>query len=156
MNVLVTGGTGHLGVVLSQLAHVERVFCLVRPKHGEDPRTRLARVEGLARFLRWAAALPRLRTFMYVGTAAICERDIRERVVREDESPNLAARHLVRYTKSKLHAERLVREQLAPEQVLLARPSILLGDRRGFSPRSLPLSLVYLENLAPLQGAAEP
>jgi hypothetical protein len=47
MNVLVTVGTGDLGgellVVLSQLARVERVFCLVRPKPRRANRVRYTR-----------------------------------------------------------------------------------------------------------------
>jgi nucleoside-diphosphate-sugar epimerase len=101
-----------------------------------------ARVEktnigGLRQILKWAATLAELRTFLYVGTASICGKGVTERLVLEGEAPNPGAQHLVRYTQSKLEAEVLVREALRPDQALIVRPSILLGDRRGLVPRSV-------------------
>jgi thioester reductase-like protein len=93
-------------------------------------------VRGLERILLWAQQLQHLRTFLYIGTAAICGAEITQRVVGEDESPNPLATQLVEYTRSKLLGELLVRRHLHPEQVLIARPSILLGDSRGLAPRS--------------------
>jgi thioester reductase-like protein len=95
-----------------------------------------ANVHGLERMLSWARELPRLRTFLHVSTAAICGAEAAHRVVDEDESPNENVSHLVAYTASKARAERRLRRFLAEEQVLVARPSIILGDTRGKAPRS--------------------
>jgi len=93
-------------------------------------------IDGLRRILLWAEALPRLRTFLYVGTATLCGRDIRNRVVQEDESPNLHAAHLVKYTYTKMQGELLIRRHLPSDRILIARPSIIMGDSRPIRPRS--------------------
>ena len=93
-------------------------------------------VTALERLLRWAAALPDLGTFLYVGTAAICGADRAHRLIREDESPRSGARHLVHYTDSKARGELLVRTILGPDRALVARPSIIMGDSQGRAPRS--------------------
>jgi nucleoside-diphosphate-sugar epimerase len=93
-------------------------------------------VDGTRRMLGWAAALPRLESFVYVSTAAICDAE-QHGLLGEDDSPRAGARHLVRYTESKVQAEALVSQHLSPEKSLIVRPSILLGDSRGFTPRSV-------------------
>lgn len=95
-----------------------------------------ANIGGLTKILQWAKALPHLQTFLYIGTATICGKDVKDRVVNEDESPNLDATHLVRYTYTKMRGELLLREHLRPDQVLVARPSIIMGDSRPIMPRS--------------------
>ena len=65
-------------------------------------------MQGLERILLWAKQLPHLTTFLYVGTATICGKEIKHRIVFEDESPNLKAHHLVKYTYTKLHGELLL------------------------------------------------
>ena len=57
-----------------------------------------ANMGGLEKILLWAKTLPHLSTFLYIGTATICGKDIKNRIVFEDESPNLQANHLVKYT----------------------------------------------------------
>jgi nucleoside-diphosphate-sugar epimerase len=93
-------------------------------------------VEGTRRILSWASELRRLESFVYVGTAAIADAD-QQGLVHEDDAPRLGARHLVRYTQSKGEAEALVARRLPADKVLIVRPSILLGDSRGLSPRSI-------------------
>ncbi len=93
-------------------------------------------ISGLEKLLLWARELPHLHTFLYIGTATICGRDIKNRVVFEEESPNAAARHLVRYTYTKMQGELLLGKYLPREKTLIARPSIIMGDSRPVMPRS--------------------
>ncbi len=95
-----------------------------------------ANIGGLTKILLWAKDLPHLNTFLYIGTATICGKDVKDRVVHEDESPNLNATHLVKYTYTKMKGELLIREHLKKEQILIARPSIIMGDSRPIIPRS--------------------
>jgi thioester reductase-like protein len=96
-------------------------------------------IAGLGRLLRWAEQLSDLRCFVQVSTASLCGRDLTHRNLHEDESPNSSANHLVSYTASKADAEMLVRERLPADRLLVARPSILVGDSRGGVPRSDPV-----------------
>ena len=91
---------------------------------------------GLEKILLWAKKLPSLETFEYIGTATICGKDIKNRIVFEDESPNLNATHLVKYTYTKMHGELLIHKHLREDQILIARPSIIMGDSRPVVPRS--------------------
>ena len=93
-------------------------------------------ITGLEKILLWAKDLPHLQTFLYIGTATICGKNIRNRVVMEDESPNPAAEHLVRYTYTKMQGEILLNKHLRPEKILIVRPSIIMGDSRKVLPRS--------------------
>jgi len=95
-----------------------------------------ANIGGLTKILLWAKELPHLQTFLYIGTATICGKDVKDRVVHEDESPNLEATHLVKYTYTKMKGELLIREHLPEEKILIARPSIIMGDSRAIVPRS--------------------
>jgi thioester reductase-like protein len=95
-----------------------------------------ANIEGLRKILLWAKRLPHLDTFLYVGTATICGKDIKDRVILEQESPNLKANHLVRYTYTKMTGEILLHEYLPEDKILIARPSIIMGDSRPWIPRS--------------------
>jgi len=93
-------------------------------------------VEGTGRLVSWANELPQLASFVYVGTAAIADAD-QQGLVQEDDAPRHGARYLVRYTESKVEAEALVARHLPADKLLIVRPSILLGDSRGLSPRSI-------------------
>jgi len=95
-----------------------------------------ANIGGLTKILLWAKQLPHLKTFLYIGTATICGKDVKDRVVHEDESPNLEATHLVKYTYTKMKGELLIREHLPEEKILITRPSIIMGDSRSIVPRS--------------------
>jgi thioester reductase-like protein len=101
-----------------------------------DDAVEKANIGGLTKILLWAKELPHLKTFLYIGTATICGKDVKDRVVHEDESPNLNATHLVKYTYTKMKGELLIREHLKKEQILIARPSIIMGDSRPIIPRS--------------------
>ena len=93
-------------------------------------------IQGLKKVLKWAKKLENLNTFLYIGTATICGKDVKNRTVLEDESPNLNASHLVKYTYTKMMGELLIREHLPQEKILIARPSIIMGDSRPLMPRS--------------------
>lgn len=93
-------------------------------------------IHGLKKVLKWSQNLPALETFVYVGTATICGKQVRDRAVKEEESPNLAAEHLVKYTYTKMHGELEMKNHLPEEKILIVRPSIILGDSRPWTPRS--------------------
>ncbi len=93
-------------------------------------------IRGLEKILIWAKDLAALQTFLYIGTATICGKNIRHRLVFENESPNIAADHLVRYTYTKMQGELLLENLLPPEKILVVRPSIIMGDSRNVLPRS--------------------
>ncbi|HYD21989.1 MAG TPA: SDR family oxidoreductase [Flavipsychrobacter sp.] len=95
-----------------------------------------ANIGGLTKILLWAKSLPHLKTFLYIGTATICGKDVKDRIIHEDESPNLDATHLVKYTYTKMKGELLIREHLTEDKILIARPSIIMGDSRPIIPRS--------------------
>ncbi len=95
-----------------------------------------ANIGGLEKILLWAKCLPSLKNFLYIGTATICGKDVKDRLVHESESPNTKATHLVKYTYTKMKGELLLHEHLRPEQILVARPSIIMGDSRPIMPRS--------------------
>lgn len=102
----------------------------------KDDLVEKANIGGLTKILLWARQLKSLDTFMYVGTATICGRDVKNRLVMEDETPNLQANHLVKYTYTKMQGELLLKQYLPQEKILVVRPSIIMGDSRNVEPRS--------------------
>lgn len=101
-----------------------------------DDAVERANIGGLTKILLWAKQLKQLKTFLYIGTATICGKDVKDRVIHEDESPNLNATHLVKYTYTKMKGELIIRQHLREDQILIARPSIIMGDSRPIIPRS--------------------
>ena len=95
-----------------------------------------ANIDGLNKILVWAKQLDNLTTFLYIGTATSCGRDIQNRLIHENESPDLKASHLVKYTYTKMQGELLLHSHLPEEKILIARPSIIMGDSRKITPRS--------------------
>ena len=113
-------------------------------------------VGAFERLVRWARPLPRAPMFAYVGTAMICGTAPRPGPVGEDESPDPAVSHLVRYTGSKLRAELVLQRELPADRRLILRPSIIMGDSRPVAPRS-PVILWVMAALNRLRLiAAEP
>lgn len=102
----------------------------------KDDLVEKANIGGLTKILLWAKRLQSLETFMYVGTATICGRDVKHRLVTEDETPNLKANHLVKYTYTKMQGELLLKQHLPEDKILVVRPSIIMGDSRKVEPRS--------------------
>jgi thioester reductase-like protein len=93
-------------------------------------------IHGLKKILGWAQTLPDLQLFEYIGTATICGTNITNRLIYESESPNLATKHLVKYTQTKLMGELALSDYLPREKLLIARPSIVMGDSREVVSRS--------------------
>lgn len=93
-------------------------------------------IKGLDKILQWSQSLKGLETFVYVGTATICGKQVKDRIIFEDESPNLKAEHLVKYTYTKMMGEIQIRKYLPEDKILIVRPSIILGDSRAWVPRS--------------------
>lgn len=116
-------------------------------------------IEGLKRILAWSQTLKKLETFVYVGTATICGKNILNRVVLEEESPDLKAEHVVSYTFTKMTGEQVLKDYLRDDQILIVRPSIIMGDSREWAPRSTvilwTLATVNLLRLVPVNPLAQ-
>jgi len=104
------------------------------PAYKED--IRRVNIEGAGKVFEWASNLPELDNFVYIGTSWICGIDNPNRIVHEDESPDMAKKQLVEYCKSKTIGEINVRKVISPEKLLVVRPSIIMGDSRSWTPRS--------------------
>ncbi len=116
-------------------------------------------INGLEKILKWSSQLKNLITFTYVGTATICGMDMKNRVVKEDESPNEKVKHLVKYTETKMRGEIMVHNHLPEEKILIVRPSIIMGDCRPHTPRSYvimwALAAINLLRLVPINPNAQ-
>ncbi len=132
----------HLTLSLAENEDLKKIDVIVHSAANtsfsrvNDELVEKANVGGLTKILLWAKQLPALKTFLYIGTATICGKDVKHRIVHETESPNLAASHLVKYTYTKMQGEILIHQHLEEEQILIARPSIIMGDSRPIMPRS--------------------
>lgn len=93
-------------------------------------------IGGTEEILKWASTLPNLNTFLYVGTASICGKELKDRVIFEEESPNPKVHHVVKYTYTKMTGEMMLSKYLPKEKILVVRPSIIMGDSRDWIPRS--------------------
>lgn len=93
-------------------------------------------IQGLKSILEWSSTLQHLKTFVYVGTATICGEGVSNRVIKEEESPNLDSQHFVKYTYTKMMGEMMLRDYLPEDKILVVRPSIVMGDSRTWKPRS--------------------
>lgn len=71
----------------------------------------------------------RLERYIHTGTATICGGSP-PHTVHEDDYPSREATHLVAYTRSKAEAERQLAERFADLPLVIARPSIVVGDTR--------------------------
>jgi nucleoside-diphosphate-sugar epimerase len=101
-----------------------------------DDHVESVNIRGTRQLLSWAQQLKSLHLFVYVGTAAICGASIKNALITEELSPNLAAKHLVKYSYTKMIGELLLKEYLPADKVLVVRPSIIMGDTRSWVPRS--------------------
>src|ERR1035437_1607897 len=116
-------------------------------------------IHGLEKILKWSKQLKKLETFTYVGTATICGMDIKNRVIREEESPDENVKHLVKYTQTKMRGEIMLHNYLPEEKILIVRPSIIMGDSRPWAPRSYvimwALAAINLLRLVPINPDAQ-
>src|SRR5204862_4582374 len=85
-----------------------------------------------------------IETFTYIGTATMvgCSADVIGRTIFETDDLECSAEHLVGYTRSKMLAELEVRSRIPRENLLVIRPSILLGDSRCVVPRSYDIAWI--------------
>jgi thioester reductase-like protein len=104
------------------------------PSHDEN--IQKTNIEGAGNVARWAAGLSDLKTFVYIGTSWICGCDRPNRLVTEDESPDMAVKHFVEYSRSKALGEINIRSIVPADKLLVVRPSIIMGDSRPWEPRS--------------------
>ncbi len=113
-------------------------------------------IKGVQELIDWSLNLPKLATFLYIGTASICGKEATNRIIKEEESPNIKVHHVVKYSYTKMMGEIMLREQLPPEKILIVRPSIILGDSRDWIPRSYVIlwafATVNLLRLIPVNG----
>lgn len=93
-------------------------------------------IGGTRQMLRWAQSLKHLNLFTYIGTASICGSTVHDTLVLEDMSPNISAKHLVKYSYTKMIGEMMLKEYLPEEKILVVRPSVVMGDTRSWVPRS--------------------
>ncbi len=93
-------------------------------------------IGGTRHLLEWAKTLKKLELFTYIGTATICGTTVKNSLVTEDQSPNINAKHLVKYSYTKMMGELLLKDYLPKEKILVVRPSIIMGDTRSWKPRS--------------------
>lgn len=81
------------------------------------------------------------------------------RVVLEEESPDTNAEHVVSYTYTKMTGEQVLKDYLREDQILVVRPSIIMGDSRPWAPRSTvilwTLATVNLLRLVPVNPLAQ-
>jgi thioester reductase-like protein len=116
-------------------------------------------IRGTKQLLSWAQKLNSLKLFVYVGTAAICGASIKNTVITEELSPNLAAKHLVKYSYTKMIGELLLKEYLPADKSLVVRPSIIMGDTRSWVPRSYvilwALAAINQLRLFPVNGGSD-
>lgn len=104
-------------------------------KNCED-QVKKVNINGLENVLIWAKELKNLSTFLYIGTATICGKDNKDKIIKEEESPNPLAHHLVTYTYTKMMGEMMLGKYLPEDKVLVVRPSIIMGDSKNAIPRS--------------------
>ena len=88
----------YLQDILSKIKDVDTVIHAAAdtsfaPSHDEN--IQKINIEGAGNAARWAAGLSDLETFVYIGTSWICGSDRPDRLVTEDESPNMAVKHIV-------------------------------------------------------------
>jgi thioester reductase-like protein len=101
-----------------------------------DDQVKKVNINGLEHVLTWAKELKNLETFCYIGTATICGKDNKDKIIKEEESPNTLAHHLVTYTYTKMMGEMMLDKFLPQEKILVVRPSIIMGDSVNAIPRS--------------------
>ena len=101
-----------------------------------DDNVERVNIGGTHQLLKWAQTLGQLKTFTYVGTASICGTNVKDSLVTEDMSPDLTAKHLVKYSYTKMIGELMLKDYLPEDKILIVRPSIIMGDSRSWIPRS--------------------
>lgn len=105
------------------------INCAALAGFGRPPALWPTNVDGTLAFARLLGDVARLRRFVHVGTAMSCGLPA-PNVVDENYVPPTDAEHLVPYTQSKVECEERLRAELAGLPLVVARPSIIVGDTR--------------------------
>jgi thioester reductase-like protein len=110
-------------------AHIDQVIHCAATVRFDLPleEARRHNTEGTRNVLTFAARLPRLRRFDYVGTAYVAGR--RAGTIKEDEL-DVGQGFWNSYEQTKMEAEKLVRAFGASHPTAIYRPSIIVGDSR--------------------------
>lgn len=152
-------------IIFDQLKNIDDVDTVIHsaadtsfaPSHKDN--IWKVNVIGAGNVAKWAACLSCLKTFVYVGTSWICGCDRPDRLVYEDESPNVEYNQLRDYTRSKTAGEINIRKTIPANKLLIVRPSIITGDSRPWVPRSFVISWAVavfdLLRLIPVRAKAE-
>ncbi|MFA4817496.1 MAG: SDR family oxidoreductase [Parcubacteria group bacterium] len=123
-------------IALPELASVDTIIHAAADTHFTAQKyMEQINVGGVKKILQWAMTLKNLKLFTYIGTATICGKEKRHCEVSENESPNPAVEHMVKYTKTKMLAEMEVRKTIPADKLLVVRPSSIMGDSRKLEPR---------------------
>jgi nucleoside-diphosphate-sugar epimerase len=117
---------------LDRVTHV--IHCAAIASFASHPLIRAVNVDGAFAFAQRMSRAPRLRRFLYVGTAMACGPNQAPPVAESYElAPEEA--HIVPYTASKAEIERRLRAELPDLPLVVARPSIIVGHtRHGVRP----------------------
>ena len=132
----------HLAEVLVANAQLKQVDTIIHSAANTsftkiyDDIVEKVNIGGTHQLLSWAKTLPHLKLFTYVGTATICGSTVKDCLVTENMSPNLTAKHLVKYSYTKMVGEMILKDYLPEDKILVVRPSIIMGDSREWVPRS--------------------
>ena len=113
--------------LLTLAAETTRVIhcaATVRFDHSLE-QARHMNVDGTRKMLDFAASMPSLKSFAYVGTAYVAGE--REGLIREDEL-DVGQHFRNTYEQTKAEAEALVRSRMGSLPCVILRPSIIVGD----------------------------
>ncbi len=112
-----------------RLQEVTHVFnCAAVTAFSQRPSIRQVNVHDTLGFAQMVSGLPNMKRFLYVGTAMICGNSP-NRIIQEDDFP-ADTQHFVPYTESKAEVELLLSEALGRVQLVVMRPSIVVGHSR--------------------------
>ncbi len=121
------------GVTPSEAVRFADVRCCIHSAalttFSHNPRIEPVNVDGSVKLAQCLMEYADdLRRFVYVGTAMACGTQLDAAHVLENDLLNEDAEHVVPYTASKANAERALRTVLPPDVLVIARPSIIVGD----------------------------
>ncbi|BCA38404.1 SDR family oxidoreductase [Kluyvera ascorbata] len=119
---------------LDSVTHV--LNCAAVASFGSNPLIWKVNVEGTLQFAQRMARVEGLQRFLHVGTAMSCSPEP-DSLVAESAEFRERAEHLVEYTHSKSTIEQLMQKQCPKLPLVIARPSIVVGHtHHGCQPSS--------------------
>ena len=121
----------HSSPLLDNVTHV--LHLAASTSFGNNPGIRRTNVEGALSVAK-AMRSRRLERYIHTGTATICGA-APPHIVYEDDYPNPSIEHFLPYTRSKSEAEQQLNKRYSDLPLVIARPSIVVGDTRfGCAP----------------------